>query len=44
MAAYREFLKAAGRDPQYASQRRTAEHLLARLSDREAGSPTTERR
>jgi arylsulfatase A-like enzyme/Flp pilus assembly protein TadD len=44
MAAYREFLAAAGKDPQYSTQRRAAEQLLARLSDREAGSSTAERR
>jgi arylsulfatase A-like enzyme/Flp pilus assembly protein TadD len=44
MAAYREFLAAAGNDPQYRTQRRAAEQLLARLSDREAGSTTAERR
>ncbi|HTQ80097.1 MAG TPA: sulfatase-like hydrolase/transferase [Thermoanaerobaculia bacterium] len=44
MAAYREFLAAAGSSPQYASQRRAAAQLLARLSDREAGPQSTERR
>jgi choline-sulfatase len=43
-AAYREFLAAAGKDPQYETQRRAAEQLLARLSDREAGSTPAERR
>lgn len=31
-AAYREFLAATGRNPQFAEQRRAAEHLLARLA------------
>jgi arylsulfatase A-like enzyme/Flp pilus assembly protein TadD len=44
MAAYREFLAAAGTAPQYRTQRRAAEQLLARLSGREAGSTPTERR
>jgi choline-sulfatase len=43
-AAYREFLAAAGKDPQFTAQRRAAEKLLARLSDREAGSTPVERR
>jgi choline-sulfatase len=43
-AAYREFLAAAGNDPQYRTQRRAAEQLLARLTDREAGSTPAERR
>jgi choline-sulfatase len=43
-AAYREFLAATGNDPQYRTQRRAAEQLLARLSDREAGSTPAERR
>jgi len=44
IAGYREFLAAAGRDPQYQSQRRAAEQLLARLSRREAGLAPAERR
>jgi arylsulfatase A-like enzyme/Tfp pilus assembly protein PilF len=43
-AAYREFLAATGNDPQYRTQRRAAEQLLARLTDREAGSTKAERR
>jgi choline-sulfatase len=31
-AAYRDFLAATGRNPQFAEQRRAAEHLLARLA------------
>jgi len=37
-AAYREFLAATGRDPQFAEQRRAAEHLLARLAPGPGGS------
>jgi arylsulfatase A-like enzyme/Flp pilus assembly protein TadD len=33
-AAYRDFLAATGGDPQFAEQRRAAQSLLARLSDR----------
>jgi choline-sulfatase len=33
-AAYREFLAATGEDPQFSQQRRAAQQLLARLSDR----------
>jgi len=37
-AAYREFLAATGSDPQFAEQRRAAEHLLARLTPGTPGS------
>lgn len=33
-AAYREFLAATGQDPRFSEQRRAAQQLLARLSDR----------
>ena len=44
IAAYRDFLAAAGQDPQFSEQRRAAEQLLARLSDRETGRAPEERR
>jgi choline-sulfatase len=43
-AGYRDFLEAVGRDPQFEAQRRAARQLLARLSDREAGTARPERR
>ncbi len=44
IAAYRGFLAAAAEDPQFSEQRRAAEQLLARLSDRESGVAPEERR
>lgn len=43
-AAYREFLAATGQDPQFSEQRRAAQQLLARLSDRATGVAPDQRR
>jgi protein O-GlcNAc transferase len=43
-AAYREFLAATDRDPQFSEQRRAAQQLLARLSNRATGLAPDERR
>ncbi|HYH46537.1 MAG TPA: sulfatase-like hydrolase/transferase [Thermoanaerobaculia bacterium] len=43
-AAYREFLAATGQDPQFSEQRRAAQQLLARLSDRATGIAPDQRR
>jgi len=43
-AAYREFLAATGQDPQFSEQRRAAQQLLARLSDRATGLAPDQRR
>ncbi|HYN20281.1 MAG TPA: sulfatase-like hydrolase/transferase [Thermoanaerobaculia bacterium] len=43
-AAYRDFLAATEQDPQFFEQRRAAQQLLARLSDRATGSAPVERR
>lgn len=44
VAAYRDFLAATERDPQYLEQRRAAQQLLARLSNRATGLAPDERR
>ncbi|MEA2559025.1 MAG: arylsulfatase [Acidobacteriota bacterium] len=43
-AAYREFLAATGQDPQFSEQRRAAQQLLARLSNRATGVAPDQRR
>jgi arylsulfatase A-like enzyme/tetratricopeptide (TPR) repeat protein len=43
-AAYREFLAATDQDPQFSEQRRAAQQLLARLSNRATGLAPDERR
>jgi Flp pilus assembly protein TadD len=43
-AAYRDFLAATGQDPQFSEQRRAAQQLLARLSNRATGPAPDERR
>jgi arylsulfatase A-like enzyme/Flp pilus assembly protein TadD len=43
-AAYREFLAATEKDPQFSDQRRAAQQLLARLSNRAMGLAPDERR
>ncbi|HVR98726.1 MAG TPA: tetratricopeptide repeat protein [Thermoanaerobaculia bacterium] len=43
-AAYRDFLVAAGDNPQFAEQRRVARQLLARLAGRTANPAPSERR
>ncbi|MFL6201704.1 MAG: sulfatase-like hydrolase/transferase [Thermoanaerobaculia bacterium] len=43
-AAYRDFLAATGQDPQFSQQRRAAQQLLARLSNRATGLAPDERR
>lgn len=43
-AAYREFLAATGQDPRFSEQRRAAQQLLARLSDRATGLAPDQRR
>ena len=43
-AAYREFLAATGEDPQFSEQRRAAQQLLARLSNRATGVAPDQRR
>lgn len=43
-AAYRDFLAATDRDPQFSRQRRDAQQLLARLSNRATGLAPDERR
>lgn len=43
-AAYREFLAATGQDPQFSEQRRAAQQLLARLSDRATSLAPDQRR
>jgi choline-sulfatase len=43
-AAYREFLAATGQDPQFSEQRRAAQQLLARLSNRATGLAPDQRR
>ncbi|MES1242988.1 MAG: sulfatase-like hydrolase/transferase [Acidobacteriota bacterium] len=43
-AAYRDFLAATDRDPQFSRQRRDAQQLLARLSNRATGLAPEERR
>lgn len=43
-AAYRDFLAATGQDPQFSEQRRAAQQLLARLSDRATGLAPDQRR
>jgi arylsulfatase A-like enzyme/Tfp pilus assembly protein PilF len=42
--AYREFLAATGQDPQFSEQRRAAQQLLARLSNRATGVAPDQRR
>lgn len=44
VAAYRDFLAATEADPQYSEQRRAAQQLLARLSNRATGLAPDERR
>lgn len=44
ITAYRGFLAATGQDPQFSEQRRAAQQLLARLSDRQTGGTPEERR
>ena len=44
VAAYREFLAATDREPQFSEQRRAAQQLLARLSNRATGLAPDERR
>ena len=41
---YRDVLDTAGTNPQFAAERQAAEQLLARLSEREAGTARPERR
>ena len=43
-AAYRDFLAATGQDPQFSEQRRAAQQLLARLSNRATGLAPDQRR
>lgn len=43
-AAYRDFLAATGEDPRFSQQRRAAQQLLARLSNRATGLAPDERR
>jgi arylsulfatase A-like enzyme/Flp pilus assembly protein TadD len=43
-AAYRDFLAATEKDPQFSDQRRAAQQLLARLSNRATGLAPDERR
>ncbi|HXO19218.1 MAG TPA: sulfatase-like hydrolase/transferase [Thermoanaerobaculia bacterium] len=43
-ASYRDFLAAAGQNPEFGAQRRAAQQLLARLTHREAGLAPEERR